>query len=200
MNSKKRHASSSSDAAPVVTVHEQAQRKRDNIIRQASSRSSAKMPEVSTSGYEQALALFDDYLVRQQKKRTPERLFILRQIYQSQTPIDIQTLHQRVCDQQGLVSLTTVYNNLNLLIDARLVRKLDLVGGHMSFFEKVIGQEYHGFIICDQCGSIRPFTDPLMTDLQQKLPRGFKYRDITLQIHGICHKCDLALRRKSRSV
>ncbi len=168
-------------------VHEAANRKRDNIIRQAGSGRKGKCKDELQMYCTKAQELFAAYLTSHAKKHTPERFFVLRKVYESAGPIDIQTLHARICEDEGMVSLTTVYNNLALLVDARLVRKLDLVGGKMAFFERTLGQLPHGFVICDKCGDIRVIDQPNLE--QYHLPRGFKTSDVTFHIHGLCSKC-----------
>lgn len=184
-----------STTTPPAGVHEVANRKRDNIIRHVRPKKSKSGDNSLPSAYDEALKVFDEYLIKEKKKRTPERLFVLKKIYECQTPVDIQTLHQMVCEEEGLVSLTTIYNNLSLLIGARLVRRLDLVG-KMSFFEKTLGQTPHGYIVCSECGSIKVLEDPVLFEsLSKRTPRGFHTTDVTLLINGTCQKCEQARRR-----
>ena len=173
-------------------ILEQANRKRNNIIRHARPKSES----VDPADYAEALTRLDAYLAKCGKRHTPERLFVLKKIYECQAPVDIQTLYEMVCNEEGLVSLATIYNNLALLVDAGLVRRLDLVGGKMAFFERVVGQMPHGYLICDACGSIRVLEQP---DIEgYKLPSGFRVNDVTFHIHGLCKRCQTALRRQKQ--
>lgn len=183
---------------PQAGVYETANKKRDNIIRNVRKGTKGGVTEELSEVYDEAVAQFGEFLSQHGKKRTPERFFILKKIYECQTPVDIQTLFKMVCQEEGLVSLTTIYNNLSLLIDAGLVRKLDLVGGKMAFFEKTLGQEPHGYIICDNCGSISLFKESEFFDIHSLMPRGFRMHDITFHVHGICHKCQMSIRKVAR--
>lgn len=176
-------------------MHEAANLKRDNIIKHVRQRSKAAEGAVP-AGYDEALAMFDEYILRHKKKRTPERLFILKKIYECQAPVDIQTLFGMVCNEEGLVSLATMYNNLSLLVDAGLVHKIDLLGGSMAFYEKSIGLKPHGFILCDKCGAIKVLDDADFPEPPHRLPKGFHVNDVTYHIHGVCHKCQMAERRR----
>ena len=172
---------------PQEGIHEAANRKRDNIISKVRDGKNENPGKEQTTLSVQAERQLAAYLTEKKKKHTPERFFVLRQVYACQGPIDIHTLYNMVCEEQGMVSLSTVYNNLALLVDAKLVRKLDLVDGKMAFFERTLGQEPHGYMICDQCGSIRVIGLPDMSTY--KIPRGYHLHDVTFHIHGLCTKC-----------
>lgn len=188
-----------------VRVYDSANLKRDKII--ASARRERFVPEAdangagpgsSPAGFEEALLRYEAYMEEHSKRRTPERSFILRKIYEQNVPVDIQTLHSIVCKEAGTVALTTVYNNLALLIDARLVRRLDLVGGAMAFFEKTLGVEPHGYMICQRCGKIRTLQVKSLTqEINPQLPKGFQITDINLQVNGYCKKCQTLIRKEA---
>lgn len=201
MNNKKATPKSRMSRIPKVQkevsegIHEAANRKRDNIIRNVHSKRTDAGASINDPDLTEAQEKFLHYLDQHKKKRTPERLVVLKKVYECQTPVDIQTLHELVCSEEYVVSLTTIYNNLSLLVDAGLVRKLDLVGGKMAFFEKTLGVKPHGYVICDECGAIS-----LLRTLDvssQKVPLGFRIQDVTFHIHGVCKKCQAAERKRN---
>ena len=164
-----------------VRVFDSANLKRDHIVN--STRQDSQIPEIvpegapdeknrQPAGYAEALKRYESYMALHSKRHTPERSFILRQIYEQKVPVDIQTLHAMVCKHEGQVALTTIYNNLALLIEARLVRRLDLVGGAMAFFEKTLGVEPHGYMVCQRCGKIRTLqVEKLQDVIVPQLPK-----------------------------
>lgn len=167
-------------------IHETVNRKRDNIIKNA--QCDHPVPE-----FEEALQRMEDYLRSQNKRRTVERRFILQKLYSLTAPVDSATLHAMVCSEDGNVALTTVYNTLQLLVDLKLARRLDLVSHGMTFFERTLGQQPHGFVICEQCGAISVINDPdVLEYFRAQLPRGFLPDGFTLHIHGLCAKCQRA--------
>lgn len=187
-------------------VYDSANRKRDSII--SSTKQNVLIPEIDNgdnsvedglpAGYAEALKRYEVYMETHSKRRTPERAFILKQIYEQKGPVDIQTLHALVCKSEGQVALTTIYNNLALLIDAHLVRRLDLVGGAMAFFEKTLGVEPHGYMICQRCGKIRTLQiDQLHEAFSSQLPKGFLVSDINLQVNGLCKRCQTLIRKEA---
>jgi len=174
-------------------VSEAVNRKRDEITKNL--RTDAVAPE-----YDEALRIMEDYLRSKNKRCTVERRFVLQVLYQLNSPVDISTLHKIVCADEGSVALTTVYNTLDLLVQLKLAKRLELVSRGMTFFEKTLGQEPHGFVICEQCGSIRVLRKlQVLQTFESQLPKGFKTEGYTLQIHGLCAKCQRAnTRRKNK--
>jgi len=168
-------------------------RKRDQITRNLCSDTLA--PE-----YDEALRIMEDHLRSQHKRCTVERRFILQALYQLSSPVDISTLHKLVCADEGSVALTTVYNTLDLLVELKLANRLELVSRGMTFFERTLGQEPHGFVICEQCGSIKVLRRlQVLQQFEPQLPKGFLPEAYTLQIHGLCAKCQRANARKKKS-
>lgn len=167
-------------------IYETVNRKRDNIIKNAQCTQVA--PE-----FEEAAQRMEDYLRSQQKRCTVERRFILQKLYSLSSPVDSATLHAMVCSENGNVALTTVYNTLQLLVNLKLARRLDLVSHGMTFFERTLGQQPHGFVICEQCGALSLINDPdVLKYFRTQLPRGFTPDGFTLHIHGLCAKCQRA--------
>lgn len=173
-------------------VYDTVNRKRDNIVKELHA---CEVPPE----YEEARRRMENYLHSQKKRCTIERRFILQALYQLDSPVDIETLHDIVCRDKGMVSLTTVYNTLQLLVELKLAKRLELVSHGMTFFEKTLGQEPHGYVICEQCGAISVIAHPEVFDLfKGQLPKGFLPDDFTLHIHGLCQKCQRENRKNRK--
>ncbi|MBO4755037.1 MAG: transcriptional repressor [Bacteroidales bacterium] len=171
-------------------VSEAVNRKRDQITKNLRT-------DAVPSEYNEALQIMEDYLRSQKKRCTVERRFILQALYQLSSPVDIYTLHKIVCADEGSVALTTVYNTLDLLVQLKLANRLELVSRGMTFFERTLGQEPHGFVICEQCGTIKVLRKlQVLQKFETQLPKGFLPEAYTLQIHGLCAKCQRANAKK----
>lgn len=188
-----------------VRVFDAAYQKRDHILETA--RDTVLIPEISTpdkekvkvsSGYAEASKRFEAYILSHGKRHTPERAFILKKIYEQKAPVDIQTLYKMVCEEEGQVSLSTIYNNLSMMIEAQLVRRLDLVNGAMAFFEKTLGVEPHGYIVCQHCGKIKTLQISKVKELlADQLPKSYQIIDYNLQVNGLCKRCQTNLRKEA---
>lgn len=173
-------------------IYEAVNRKRDNIIKNAC------VGEVAPE-YQEALDRMEGFLRSQKKRCTIERRYVLEMLYRHDWPVDITSLHERVCQMLGNVALTTVYNTLDLLVQLHLARRIELVSHGMTFFERNLGLEPHGFVVCNECGALSPLKlSRLLPVLQTQLPTGFNPQDYTLQIHGVCEKCQRAQLRKKK--
>lgn len=166
------------------TVYASANSKRDNIIR------TLKVRKISEALKHELDARFNAYLKAHKKSHTPERRMILDMIYRVDQPVDVETLLQLVCRDYGVVSQTTIYNCLTLLMDAQLVRKLELIEGGMAFFERTIGDVPHGYSVCRTCGAVSRFEQPeLAESFRNLLPKGYRMDDVVLTVYGQCKKC-----------
>ena len=171
-------------------VSEAVNRKRDQITKNLRT-------DAVPSEYDEALQIMEDYLRSQKKRCTVERRFILQALYQLSSPVDIYTLHKIVCADEGSVALTTVYNTLDLLVQLKLANRLVLVSRGMTFFERTLGQEPLGFVICEQCGTIKVLRKlQVLQKFETQLPKGFLPEAYTFQIHGLCAKCQRANAKK----
>lgn len=159
---------------------------RDNIVRGTIKASSA-YKEL----YARAREILQDWLVAHHKRVTVERFFVLEEVYSLAMPVDVETLHKRVCEDFGTVSLTTVYNSLDLFIEIGLVRRIELVSGGMKFYERKLGQVPRGYVICRECGKLKAITiENTIQEVSGKLPYRFVLEDITLVATGLCSSCN----------
>lgn len=121
---------------------------------------------------------------------TPERLNILAVIYKLSGPADPETIHKFVENDFGHVSLSTVYYVIELLLNAKLIRKLNLVEGGPFFYEKTIDTENHAYSICSHCGKVRSLSmKKYVNDLKTLPAQSFNLETISLIFYGECRNC-----------
>lgn len=158
-------------------------KKRDNIIK--------KIRLINNEEAEQkAIAIFNKFLLSAHKNRTPERINILSLIYRLTAPADMETIHQIVEEHYSHVSPTTVYYTLQLLVEAKLVNRLELIENGPAFFEKSLDNEPHGYSICRHCGIIKTIPlNNIKDEVSNKVAKGFHIDNISLTIFGTCKSC-----------
>lgn len=144
---------------------------------------------------DEALGLLDEYLRKNKLRQTLERRLVLETVYRLNGPVDIETLYQLI-GMEVHVSKTTVYNVLELLVKANLVRQITLIDGGMSFYERTIHQQPHGFMVCRYCSKVTsiPRPEPI-GDWLKEVPHTFRIEKISFVVHGICRKCQDAERK-----
>ena len=87
------------------------------------------------------------------------------------------------------VSLATIYNTLELLIDSKLIIKHQL-GGQFAQYEKAFGNTTHHHLVCTVCGKVKEFSDKqIRTAIQTRDFALFEMSHYSLYLFGTCAKC-----------
>ncbi|HEY2632586.1 MAG TPA: Fur family transcriptional regulator [Solirubrobacteraceae bacterium] len=89
------------------------------------------------------------------------------------------------------VSRASIYRILDELERLRLVQRVE-IGQTMVRYERVSDQaEHHHHLVCDECGTVMPFSDPglehAIDALSQRVPLTVSDHEIVL--HGACQDC-----------
>ncbi len=143
--------------------------------------------------YESIKELFTEYLKNHNHRKTPERYAILERIYLYDGHFNADILFNMM-QAEYRVSLATVYNTLELLLDCKLIIKHQL-GGQFAQYEKTFGNSTHHHLICTNCGKVKEFSDnQLRLSIQKRKFAHFQTSHYSLYMYGLCHKCKIALR------
>ena len=122
-------------------------------------------------------------------RKTPERFAILDKIYSSSAHVDVVTLRQAMLADGFQVSRATVYNTLDLLIEAGLVRRI-ILGDGVTRYERIVQANNHHHLICTQCGKVKEMKAvEVVGELLSRKPRSFEPMYYTLYIYGLCSRC-----------
>ncbi len=113
------------------------------------------------------------------------RLKILNFLINNQCHPTVERIYSELKPDNPDLSKTTVYNTLNIFLDAGIIRALT-IEEEEARYDIII--ENHGHFKCDECGEVYNFNinpDLLVTsDLA-----GFKVNDRHVYFRGICQKC-----------
>ncbi len=140
------------------------------------------------NSYEDIRAIFTKYLSEHQHRKTPERYAILEQIYTYVGHFNADLLYNSMREEYR-VSLATVYNTLELLLEADLIVKHQM-GGQFAQYEKKFGNNIHNHLICTNCGKVKEFQDKqIRTCIQSKKFSLFEVSHYSLYLFGLCSKC-----------
>jgi Fur family ferric uptake transcriptional regulator len=132
---------------------------------------------------------FHEYLSSTGKRRTTERDAILDCVMTTSGHFSIEDLRDSSAQCGVRVSLATVYNTLELLVDCGLVMQ-HRFDNKMSRYEKMQGTSSHHHLVCTVCGKIKEVRDnEMLATIESKRYRTFYPSYFSLTIFGICSTC-----------
>lgn len=140
----------------------------------------------------QALQTLRDHHVRV----TPQRHLILTYLVTHHNHPSVETIYAGLTAQLPSLSVATIYNTLNLLVDLGIVIELpnDNGGLRYDFYGR---PHYH--VICENCGKITDVFAPDFPQIEQTLNReasdqtGYLVTSNHVEVYGLCPECQQKL-------
>jgi len=143
---------------------------------------------------------FREYLAsRPQPQRfTEQQRVMVRFIFSQHDHFDADQLIDEMRKAELEVSRATVYRTLTKLVDAGLLRRIEL--GARTVYEHDYGYPAHDHMHCDQCGEMIEFQSPeLEAALREVCQRhSFNTSGHTLILRGVCAACNRKRSSKRR--
>jgi len=103
---------------------------------------------------------------------------------------DAEEIYLSLRNKGKNVSRATLYRTIDVLVNNRLVRKLELGDGRARY-ENKINSAHHDHLICIQCGKIEEFMDDEIEARQNEIVKHFGFKMIRHihQLFVICNDC-----------
>ena len=122
-------------------------------------------------------------------KLTPQRMVIFRILSESNQHVTVDEVYQRASVEYPMLSPATVYRNMEQMVDAGLLSRLDLGGTSMRYDTNL--DEHHHFV-CSKCGKV---TDVYLDKVNYKLDESrsqlgkAQINSLDLHLQGTCGEC-----------
>ena len=124
-------------------------------------------------------------------KYTEQRAIILQILVNLDDHLNAEEIHtiiQKEYPDQN-IGIATIYRTLNFLEEVNLISSISF-GKNGKKYEGNT-DEHHDHLICTSCGKIVEFLDDTIEKRQEEIAtkNGFKITDHSMQIYGLCQKC-----------
>ena len=138
----------------------------------------------------------DEFIRRKGLRRTNQRDAVISSVFSKDEHFTAEELYERVRKKHPDVSRATVYRTLLLLVEADLLRAIDLGENQTTYDPNFHDKPSHNHLLCIDCGRVVEFEDAHIDLLNDCVTRrlGFKPLRQTLKIEGSCEQ----LRRTGR--
>jgi Fe2+ or Zn2+ uptake regulation protein len=130
-------------------------------------------------------------------KITPQRRLILQILKDSNRHLTAEEVAERINELQPGISIATIYRNLNILVDIRLLSKLDLHQGPARY---EVNQKHDHHMVCLDCGvAIKLGVCPMQGTIQKIIDQnGFQVDSHHFEVIGYCKECQLKRQHKNK--
>jgi Fur family ferric uptake transcriptional regulator len=130
---------------------------------------------------------FSDYLDAHGMRKTTERYAILHRIMNINGHFTIEELQQMIQSDGFRVSRSTVYNTVELLMDAKMLRR-HVFEGMQAQYEHISLPHTH--LICTTCGKVKEVKDPnFAAFMNARRFNAFNTDHYSLYVYGTCSTC-----------
>ena len=136
---------------------------------------------------------FSDYLDAHGMRKTTERYAILNRIMDINGHFTIEELQQMIDGDGFRVSRSTVYNTIELLIEAKMLRR-HVFEGMQAQYERITLPHTH--LVCTTCGKLKEVRDTnFAAFMNARRFNAFNTDHYSLYVYGTCSTCARKLKR-----
>ena len=145
---------------------------------------------------------FREYLASRPKPQrfTDQQRELVEHIFRRHSHFDADQLLENLKAANAVVSRATVYRTLTKLVDAGLLRRIEI--GPKTMYDHDYGYPAHDHLVCETCHDMIEFQHPALDDLLRQVAgqHQFQVAGHTLVARGVCGKCNAARAVRRRLV
>jgi Fur family ferric uptake transcriptional regulator len=142
--------------------------------------------------------LFSDYLKSKKLRNTAERNAIFTTVCHTTGPFTLEMIRQQLENTYFHVSRASVYNTIELLLEANIVVRHQFTSAIVQYELKSIAEQFN-YVICTRCGTVRKIKNDKCKKILStyKIPK-FTVEYYSVQLYGICSKCKFRIAQKEK--
>ena len=143
---------------------------------------------------------FREFLASRPKPQrfTEQQRELLDHVFAKHSHFDADQLIEELKKAGKNVSRATVYRTLSKLVDAGLLRRIEL--GTRTMFDHDYGYPFHDHLVCEHCNQMIEFQSEALDAVLRDVTGNHQFRanGRTLVIRGVCAECNAARAAKRR--
>ena len=134
-----------------------------------------------------------DFIRRKGLRRTGQRDTIVKAAFSKDEHFTADELFDRARKLDSETSRATVYRTLSLLVEAELLREIDLGDNQTTYDPTFLDKPSHNHLVCIDCGRVVEFEDMHLDLLNDCVTRrlGFKPVRQSIKIEANCEQLRL---------
>ncbi|KAB2640608.1 MAG: transcriptional repressor [Verrucomicrobia bacterium] len=132
----------------------------------------------------------DDFIRRKGMRRTAQREVIVAAVFSKDEHFSAEELYGRVSTSAANTSRATVYRTLGLLVEAGLLREIDLGDDQTTYDPNFLDKPAHNHLVCIDCGRVVEFEDAQLEGLTASMTRRLGFEPIrqSLKVEATCEQ------------
>ncbi len=142
----------------------------------------------------------DDYMSEKGLRTTEQRRLIVTTFFDTKEHLTIDELLERVRASDPRVGYATVYRTMKMLTEGGIAKELHF-GDGATRYEVADEEAHHDHLICEECGNIIEFEEPLIEELQERVAasHGFVVTHHKHELYGHCADREACQKRRKRN-
>jgi Fur family transcriptional regulator, ferric uptake regulator len=129
----------------------------------------------------------DDYMVEKGLRTTEQRRLIVQAFFDTTEHLTIEELLDRVRALDSRVGYATVYRTMKMLAEGGIANELHF-GDGLTRYELADQDSHHDHLICEECGLIIEFEEPLIEELQHRVAASHNF-EVLHHRHELYGRC-----------
>lgn len=128
-----------------------------------------------------------EFLEKEGLKQSDQRWIIAEMILVSPRHLSAQEIVKMVQESHPKIGVATVYRNLKILSEAKIIRESLLDSQGTTVYE-AFEEDHHDHVVCIDCGQIFEFHNERLENLQNQILEGLEFRQVSHR-HVLYGKC-----------